>query len=193
MLPGGSRTICVIWDVFYGLGLYYTDPPQHLIAAGYDLDYLSVDDIFVDFPSIQRVHTWASVAPVSSTWSRNLFLVHIMSHFPPPGPSSCRYLHLLRVATCVQQLSVVPLDRVCFSSSGLAGLCGRLYSASFQNCYVSSVLYFCSCFLLWCVLLCSRTQYVGISLALIINMLLFLVLFFFLTVCDHRISTWVSL
>ena len=33
---------------FPGLNLYCTDPAQRLIAAGEDLDYLSVDDISVD-------------------------------------------------------------------------------------------------------------------------------------------------
>ena len=34
MLPGGSHTICMIYDAFPGLDLYYTDPAQHLRTAG---------------------------------------------------------------------------------------------------------------------------------------------------------------
>ena len=40
MLPGGSHTICIIQDMFPGLDLYHTDPAQHLITAGEDLDDL---------------------------------------------------------------------------------------------------------------------------------------------------------
>ena len=34
--------------MFPGLGLYYTDPAQHVIAAGEDLISLSVHDLSVD-------------------------------------------------------------------------------------------------------------------------------------------------
>ena len=37
----------MIWRIFRGLDLYYTDPAQHLIAAGRDPDDLS-DDLDVD-------------------------------------------------------------------------------------------------------------------------------------------------
>ena len=35
--------ICMIRDMFCGLDLYYTDPTQHLVAAGWDLDDLDRD------------------------------------------------------------------------------------------------------------------------------------------------------
>ena len=45
MLPGGSSVICVTEDTFPGVGsvLYCTDPAQHLITAGEDLDYIDDD------------------------------------------------------------------------------------------------------------------------------------------------------
>ena len=43
MLPDGTRIIGMIAHVFPGLILCYTDPAQHLIRAGYDLDYLDRD------------------------------------------------------------------------------------------------------------------------------------------------------
>ena len=42
MLPGGSRTACVIYNVFPWLDLYFADPAQQLITAGQDLDYLLI-------------------------------------------------------------------------------------------------------------------------------------------------------
>ena len=36
MLPGGSRIICIIYNMFPGLDLYRTDP-ANLITAGWDL------------------------------------------------------------------------------------------------------------------------------------------------------------
>ena len=41
MLQGGSGKICMIYHMFPGLDLYCTDPAQHLITAGEDLDDLS--------------------------------------------------------------------------------------------------------------------------------------------------------
>ena len=43
MLPGGSRVTCMIWEMLPGLDLYYTDPLQHLITAGEELDDLGHD------------------------------------------------------------------------------------------------------------------------------------------------------
>ena len=35
MLPGADRTICMIWQTFPGLRLYYlyTDPAQHVVTT----------------------------------------------------------------------------------------------------------------------------------------------------------------
>ena len=43
MLPSGSRKTCTIQDVLPGLDLYCTDPAQHLIVAGKDVDNLDRD------------------------------------------------------------------------------------------------------------------------------------------------------
>ena len=43
MLPGGSRTICMIYHIFSGLHLYYADPAQPLTMAGQELDDLNHD------------------------------------------------------------------------------------------------------------------------------------------------------
>ena len=40
MFPGGSRVICMIYNMFRWLDLSYTDPAQHLISAGEDSDDL---------------------------------------------------------------------------------------------------------------------------------------------------------
>ena len=40
MLPGGSRMMCMIWDMFPGLDLYYADPAQSLTTVGEEIDYL---------------------------------------------------------------------------------------------------------------------------------------------------------
>ena len=42
MLPGGGRTICYE-PMLPGLDLTYTDPAQHLITAGQDIDSLDRD------------------------------------------------------------------------------------------------------------------------------------------------------
>ena len=83
--------------------------------------------------------------------------------FPSP-PALCRYLPRLRVVSSVQQLSV-PLQHVCCSFCSLSDLASHsseLLSAFFV---VFSVLIFLP-FLVWLVLLCSRTRYASISLAL---------------------------
>lgn len=36
-----------------GLGVYYTDPPPHIVPAGWDLDDLSAGDLYVDRLSIR--------------------------------------------------------------------------------------------------------------------------------------------
>ena len=46
MLTGGNRITCMIQDMFPGLDLYYTDPAQHIITAGYGLD-----DLYHDLPT----------------------------------------------------------------------------------------------------------------------------------------------
>ena len=82
----------------------------------------------------------------------------------PSLPASCRYLDRLRVVSSVQQLSV-PLQHVCCSFCSLSDLASHsseLLSAFFV---VFSVLIFLP-FLVWLVLLCSRTRYASISLAL---------------------------
>ena len=43
MLPGGSRISFMILNMLPGLDLYCTDPAQHFITEGYDLDDL--DDL----------------------------------------------------------------------------------------------------------------------------------------------------
>ena len=43
MLPDGSGIICMIWAMFPGLDLYYTDPAQPLTTAGEELDGLDHD------------------------------------------------------------------------------------------------------------------------------------------------------
>ena len=43
MLPGGTHIICMRWDMFPGLDLYFTDPAQYLITAGQDLNDLDSD------------------------------------------------------------------------------------------------------------------------------------------------------
>ena len=43
MLPGGSRTACMIWGVFPGLDLYCADLAPHIIAAGQIPDYSDRD------------------------------------------------------------------------------------------------------------------------------------------------------
>ena len=43
MLPGGSRTICILEHVFPGLDLYYTDPAQTLTTAVKEPDDLDDD------------------------------------------------------------------------------------------------------------------------------------------------------
>ena len=40
MLPGGSRMMCMIWDMFPGLDLCYADPAQSLTTVGEEIDYL---------------------------------------------------------------------------------------------------------------------------------------------------------
>ena len=63
MLPRGGRVICLIYliyHMFLGLDLHYTDPAQPLITAAWDLDdlygggHLSVrrrmDDVIPDSP-----------------------------------------------------------------------------------------------------------------------------------------------
>ena len=43
MSPGRSHVIRILWDALFGLDLCRTDPAQHLLAAGYDLDDLGRD------------------------------------------------------------------------------------------------------------------------------------------------------
>ena len=54
MLPGGNRTICMIWHMFLGLDLFSTctDLAQHLITAatGCAIDYL--DDLDRDLAEV---------------------------------------------------------------------------------------------------------------------------------------------
>ena len=49
MLPGGNRAICIIYHMFPGLDLHYTDPAQPLATAGEELDYLDRDRLPHDF------------------------------------------------------------------------------------------------------------------------------------------------
>ena len=37
MLPGGNHTTCMVWGMFPGLDMDYTDPARYLVTAGYDL------------------------------------------------------------------------------------------------------------------------------------------------------------
>ena len=45
MLPDGNRITCMMWDMFPLCCIYlrYTDPAQHLITVGGDLDDLDRD------------------------------------------------------------------------------------------------------------------------------------------------------
>ena len=76
MLLAKSQIICMIWDVFPGLDLYYTDPAQHLIAAGLDPDDLSVDDLSVGrvkfsffYPFRTAVPFWGQTTQILSNLS----------------------------------------------------------------------------------------------------------------------------
>ena len=43
MLQGGSRIICIVYDMFPGLDLYHAHPAQHIIPAGEEPDDLDRD------------------------------------------------------------------------------------------------------------------------------------------------------
>ena len=43
MLPGGSRILYLVWRMFPGLNLHYTDPAQPLITAGEEPEDLDHD------------------------------------------------------------------------------------------------------------------------------------------------------
>ena len=106
----------------------------------------------------------------------------------------CPYLPFLRVALSEQQMSV--LEYVCFSSGSRSEVL-----ASFVSCFDSSdVLVWLYCLLVlivlvFLVLLCFRTRYAGIYFTcftlylLEFATLVHVLVFFTLTVCDHRIST----
>ena len=79
------------------------------------------------------------------------------------------YLPLLRVASSVQQISVLPVSTYAF----------RLSIAAFTPCVICIIFHFriclvllsfCSCFLVLLVLLCSRTRHAGISLAVTVEL-----------------------
>ena len=77
----------------------------------------------------------------------------------PPRRPLCRYLPLLRVASSVQQLSVL-LEQVCFPSINITFAAflislRHLYHVSLQLLFLSS------CFLVFLVLWSSRTRYAG--------------------------------
>ena len=48
LLGCGGGIICTTKEMFPGLDLYCTDPVQHFITAGYDLDDVYVDGVSVD-------------------------------------------------------------------------------------------------------------------------------------------------
>ena len=109
-----------------------------------------------------------------TVWSTMLFFFPLLSSFLlfamslplfsfPFPPSVCRYLPLLRVASFVQQLCVLP-EYVCFPSSSLSYLFGVI--CFMFHCRIYFVLLsFRSYFRALLVLLCSRTRHVGTSLA----------------------------
>ena len=43
MLPGWTRTVCMIWHMFSGLDRYCADPVQPLITASEEVDDLDHD------------------------------------------------------------------------------------------------------------------------------------------------------
>ena len=118
------------------------------------------------------------------------FLVFALSlpslPFPSP-PSACRHLPLLRVASSMPRLSVLP-EYVCFSPSSLSDLL-----ASFVLCFISEVIFvslpFCSyffCFVLVAVL--SYPVHWHFTCLTDESAIILFLVFFCLTVCDHRIS-----
>ena len=57
MLPGGSRITCIIYAMFPGLHLYYTDPAQYIITAGWDLDDIDYLDRDLSVPRVSPFST----------------------------------------------------------------------------------------------------------------------------------------
>ena len=104
-----------------------------------------------------------SFMPVSSSPSRCLVRAAATYLFPL---SMCAFLLVILL------IITFPAFLICVR---------RVYSVSFQNCFVSSSLSFCFG------LLCSRTRYVGVSLALPILLRFRLFGVFSLAVCDHII------
>ena len=81
-----------------------------------------------------------------------------------PLTDFCLYIPLLGVASSVQQISVLPeyvAFRVLLLIAAFLKSLNHLYSVSIQF----FLWYFCSCFLVLLVSLCSRTRYAGKSLA----------------------------
>ena len=60
----------MIQGMFLGLDLYYTDPAQHLITAGQDLDGL--DRNLSDLSDLDRDLSDLSVRRVEASWKRTL-------------------------------------------------------------------------------------------------------------------------
>ena len=64
MLPGGSRTICMIYDMF---------PRQHIIMAGQDLDDLNYLDDLEDLDAVDDLNDEDGVdRDLSDVWNENV-------------------------------------------------------------------------------------------------------------------------
>ena len=120
--------------------------------------------VFVEFNGESANAVVMTIVVLLGCFVLFVLVLALFPYFPSP-PASCRYLlPRLRVVSSVQQLSV-PHQHVCCSYCSLSDLLASHSSEPFSAFFAFCVLIFLI-ILVWLVLLCSRTRYASISLAL---------------------------